>query len=63
MDMPRVRALSAYREKTPPESVSMHKVCMMLEAFFGIESNNPQHELDDVDEDDLEAALANFPQG
>lgn len=58
MDLPRLISLNAYQENNPPVSRTMHKVCLMLESFFGINNDNDEEEPLDILE-----ALKQFPQG
>lgn len=60
VDLPRLSALNAYYEKLPPVQVSMQRVCLMLESFFGIETEKQDTK---NDEPDLIDMLMQFPQG
>lgn len=61
-DIPRLKALNVYQSKVPPVDIGVQRLCRLIEAFMGIEDSPNQQNLDN-DEDDLEADLANFPQG
>ena len=61
MDIPRLNALNAYQEKTPPTNLGVQRLCRILEAFMGIEDSTPSAQ--DHNEDDLEDMLNAFPQG
>ena len=61
MDIPRLNALNASQEKTPPTNLGVQRLCRILEAFMGIEDSTPSAQ--DHNEDDLEEMLNAFPQG
>ncbi|MCT9356645.1 hypothetical protein KTI19_16115 [Acinetobacter baumannii] len=60
MDLPRLRALSAYQQSNPPAHIGIQRLCRILEAFMGIDET-PQAIT--VSEDDMLEVLSNFPQG
>lgn len=60
-DIPRLKALNAYNIRTPPTHIGVQRLCRILEAFAGIDSDLPADHSDD--EDDLFSDLRNFPQG
>lgn len=62
MDLPRLRALNAYQQKSPPTNIGVQRLCRILEAFMGIEDNALMSDISD-DEEDLMDVLNNFPQG
>lgn len=61
MDIPRLNALNAYQQKSPPTNLGVQRLCRILEAFMGIEDTTPSAQ--ENDEDDLEEMLSAFPQG
>jgi len=61
MDLPRLRALSAYQQNNPPTSIGVKRLCRILEAFMGIDDQPVNTETED--DDDLIEVLSNFPQG
>ncbi|MDC4782379.1 hypothetical protein OHV82_11885 [Acinetobacter baumannii] len=62
MDLPRLRALSAYQHITPPAHIGIQRLCRILEAFMGIDESQPVNTESEGD-DDLIEVLSNFPQG
>lgn len=60
-DIPRLKALNSYNSRTPPTHIGVMRLCRILEAFAGIESDQPVEQSDD--DDDLFSDLRNFPQG
>ena len=63
MDLPRLKALNAYQEKSPPTHLGVQRLCRILEAFMGIEDAPDPQQNDDDEDDDLEEMLNAFPQG
>lgn len=63
MDLPRLRALSAYQQSNPPANVGIQRLCRILEAFMGIDETPPAITVSEDDEDDMLEVLSNFPQG
>ncbi|MEN8316265.1 hypothetical protein [Acinetobacter nosocomialis] len=63
MDLPRLRALSAYQQSNPPAHVGIQRLCRILEAFMGIEETPPSIAVSEDDEDDMLEVLESFPQG
>ncbi|MCG5226795.1 MULTISPECIES: hypothetical protein [Acinetobacter] len=63
MDLPRLRALSAYQQNNPPAHIGIQRLCRILEAFAGIEETSPTITVSDDDEDDMLEVLESFPQG
>lgn len=61
-DIPRMKALNAHHTRTPPTYIGVQRLCRILEAFAGIESDQPSDQSND-DDDDLFTDLRNFPQG
>lgn len=61
MDIPRLNALNAYQQKSPPTNLGVQRLCRILEAFMGIEDTTSSAQ--ESDEDDLEDMLSAFPQG
>ncbi|MFV5360746.1 hypothetical protein VXO68_06000 [Acinetobacter oleivorans] len=62
MDLPRLRALSAYQQSNPPAHIGIQRLCRILEAFMGIVESQPVNTESEGD-DDLIEVLSNFPQG
>ncbi|MGQ1381242.1 hypothetical protein ACT43R_02775 [Acinetobacter baumannii] len=62
MDLPRLRALSAYQQSNPPAHIGIQRLCRILEAFMGIGDSQPVN-TESKDDDDLIEVLNNFPQG
>ncbi|MDC5188147.1 hypothetical protein OHW57_18035 [Acinetobacter baumannii] len=62
MDLPRLRALSAYQQSNPPAHIGIQRLCRILEAFMGIDESQPVN-IESEDDDDLIEVLSNFPQG
>ncbi|PTV44530.1 hypothetical protein DBL02_12655 [Acinetobacter oleivorans] len=62
MDLPRLRALSAYQQSNPPAHIGIQRLCRILEAFMGIDESQPVN-TESEDDDDLIEVLSNFPQG
>ncbi|HCV3155054.1 hypothetical protein [Acinetobacter baumannii] len=62
MDLPRLRALSAYQQSNPPAHIGIQRLCRILEAFMGIDDSQPVN-TESKDDDDLIEVLNNFPQG
>ncbi|MFV5661064.1 hypothetical protein VXR58_12755 [Acinetobacter pittii] len=62
MDLPRLRALSAYQQSNPPAHIGIQRLCRILEAFAGIEETNAAITVSDDDEDDMLEVLKSFPQ-
>ena len=62
MDLPRLRALSAYQQSNPPAHIGIQHLCRILEAFMGIDESQPVN-TESGDDDDLIEVLSNFPQG
>ncbi|QNH52783.1 hypothetical protein HWI77_05885 [Acinetobacter venetianus] len=60
MDLPRLRALSAYQQSNPPTNIGVQRLCRILEAFMGIDDSQP---INTESEDDLIEVLSNFSQG
>lgn len=63
MDLPRLRALSAYQQSNPPAHIGIQRLCRILEAFMGIEESDPIKTISNNDEDDMLEVLESFPQG
>jgi hypothetical protein len=63
MDLPRLRALSAYQQNNPPAHIGIQRLCRILEAFMGIEGTPQANTVSDDDEDDMLEVLESFPQG
>lgn len=63
MDLPRLRALSAYQQSNPPAHIGIQRLCRILEAFMGIEETTQAITVSDDDEDDMLEVLESFPQG
>ncbi|MCU4423232.1 hypothetical protein [Acinetobacter sp. WU_MDCI_Abxb74] len=63
MDLPRLRALSAYQQSNPPAHIGIQRLCRILEAFAGIEETDPAITVSDDDEDDMLEVLEGYPQG
>ncbi|WP_171304909.1 hypothetical protein [Acinetobacter pittii] len=64
MDLPRLRALSAYQQSNPPAHIGIQRLCRILEAFMGIEETEPVKTIsNEDDEDDMLEVLESFPQG
>jgi len=63
MDLPRLRALSAYQQNNPPAHIGIQRLCRILEAFMGIEETLQAITVSDDDEDDMLEVLESFPQG
>ncbi len=63
MDLPRLRALSAYQQSNPPAHIGIQRLCRILEAFAGIDEAPQAITVSDDDEDDMLEVLSNFPQG
>ncbi|HEM7282278.1 TPA: hypothetical protein U2M81_001479 [Acinetobacter nosocomialis] len=63
MDLPRLRALSAYQQSNPPAHIGIQRLCRILEAFMGIDDTPSAITVSDDDEDDMLEDLLNFPQG
>lgn len=63
MDLPRLRALSAYQQNNPPTNIGVQRLCRILEAFVGIEETAPAINVSEDDNDDMLEVLSNFPQG
>jgi len=63
MDLPRLRALSAYQQSNPPAHIGIQRLCRILEAFMGIEESDPIKTISNDDEDDMLEVLESFPQG
>ncbi|MFP0453591.1 hypothetical protein ACLDWJ_02605 [Acinetobacter baumannii] len=61
MDLPRLRALSAYQQSNPPAHIGIQRLCRILEAFMGIDESQPVNI--ESEDDDLIEVLSNFPQG
>lgn len=62
MDLPRLRALSAYQQSNPPAHIGQ-RLCRILEAFMGIEETPQAITVSDDEEDDMLEVLESFPQG
>ncbi|WP_349913123.1 hypothetical protein [Acinetobacter pittii] len=63
MDLPRVRALSAYQSKIPPANVGIQRLCRIIETLFEMEEKPPEVTVSDDDEDDMLEVFDSFPQG
>ncbi|MDC4405092.1 hypothetical protein NQ665_01880 [Acinetobacter baumannii] len=63
MDLPRLRALSAYQQSNPPAHIGIQRLCRILEAFMGIEETPQAITVSDEDEDDMLEVFDSFPQG
>lgn len=63
MDLPRLRALSAYQQSNPPAHVGIQRLCRILEAFMGIDETPPPITVSDDEEDDMIEVFESFPQG
>lgn len=63
MDLPRLRALSAYQQSNPPAHIGIQRLCRILEAFMGIDEAPPAITVSGDDEDDMLEVLESFPQG
>ena len=63
MDLPRLRALSAYQQINPPANIGIQRLCRILEAFMGIDETPQAITVSDDDEDDMLEVLESFPQG
>jgi len=63
MDLPRLRALSAYQQSNPPAHIGIQRLCRILEAFMGIEETPQAITVSDDEEDDMLEVLESFPQG
>lgn len=63
MDLPRLRALSAYQQNNPPANIGIQRLCRILEAFAGIEETPQAITVSDDEEDDMLEVLESFPQG
>lgn len=63
MDLPRLRALSAYQQSNPPAHIGIQRLCRILEAFAGIEETDPAITVSDDDEVDMLEVLNGYPQG
>lgn len=63
MDLPRLRALSAYQQSNPPTNIGVQRLCRILEAFAGIDEVPQAITVLDDDEDNMLEVLSNFPQG
>lgn len=63
MDLPRLRALSAYQQSNPPAHIGIQRLCRILEAFMGIEETTQAITVSDYEEDDMLEVLESFPQG
>lgn len=62
MDLPRLRALSAYQQSNPPTNIGVQRLCRILETFMGIDESQPVN-TESEDDYDLIEVLSNFPQG
>ncbi len=63
MDLPRLRALSAYQQSNPPAHIGIQRLCRILEAFMGIDETPSAITVSDDDVDDMLEVLEGFPQG
>ncbi|MFW1730192.1 hypothetical protein [Acinetobacter baumannii] len=63
MDLPRLRALSAYQQSNPPAHVGIQRLCRILEAFMGIDETPQTITVSEDDDDDMLEVLEGFPQG
>ena len=61
MDMPRLRALSAYQSKFPPTNIGVQRLCRILEVLMEIDENSDNEQ--EEDEDNLLDDLNNLQQG
>lgn len=63
MDLPRLRALSAYQQSNPPAHIGIQRLCRILEAFMGIDETPQAITVSEDDEGDMLEVLEGFPQG
>lgn len=63
IDLPRLRALSAYQQSNPPAHLGIQRLCRILEAFMGIDETPQAITVSDDDDDDMLEVLEGFPQG
>ncbi|EXC25549.1 hypothetical protein [Acinetobacter sp. 809848] len=63
MDLPRLRALSAYQYKIPPANVGIQRLCRIIETLFEMEEKPSEVTVSDDDEDDMLEVLESFQQG
>ncbi|WP_407533494.1 hypothetical protein [Acinetobacter baumannii] len=63
MDLPRLRALSAYQQSKPPAHIGIQRLCRILETLMGIDETPPAITVSDDEEEDMLEVLSNFPQG